>query len=298
MLEECSTESELFFGDFLITVIFHLIDTPEDTPIYQALKEKASKKAQEGGSASKSFIEEDDALGRTSIDLDQLESDLDKMLPVESESPIFEETAVPKPKEAKKPDFECPPQLCVSFLVTVVNRKGKLKELLNFLGGEEKKEPEEEGEGEIDACLELFCDGTKVGVADGSFLNQGPFAVKKLVGFDWKLVEESEKNPLDEIRFVSATTFRHKYSDCVYDRRDCIERCSILTSIDMPFPKELIQTNLDYVVFFLVLLASCFYHVILNLGQFSNVGSCGPRFDESRAERLCGCTRFTCDYHS
>jgi hypothetical protein len=182
-------------------------------------------------------------------------------------SPNVSKSAI-VPEEMSKEIIKCPPQLCVSFLISVAD-KGSTNELLDFDEADAKvcsglcvfllnSAITQKGIKRVPSCLEIFCDGLQVGPdPDNAFMGGIPGAVKKIAGFQWRLVEE-RVNPLKELRIVSATTFRHRYVELdpkkwVFDRQRCLERCWFLQNVEMPFPKGLVELNLDYLANFLML---------------------------------------------
>jgi hypothetical protein len=118
-LEEVDDSTVMAEGDLIITVVFHLKETGEDTPLFQAMTLAEEKKQQEkekmASSPLPSRITLDDALSLISPENDD---DIDE------EEEEEEQPQRPPPPKERPP---VPPQLCVSFVVSVVGQQAGAK---------------------------------------------------------------------------------------------------------------------------------------------------------------------------
>ncbi len=241
-LEEIDDSTILASGDFLITVVFHLKETSEDTPLFEAIvRAEESKRLQEEADVAKKESSSSSLPARITLDdaLSLIAPANDDDVDAVDEEEEEEEDATRPPPPQHRPVV--PPQLCVSFVVSVVGQQsGGGNELLVFENDElpgSKKAPRS-------VCFELFGNGSNGDTFAWSFINEDDF--------------EKDASPLQSLKIVAATSFRHRFVDLdtkkwVYDRKEVVERSWILTSIDMPFPHELIELNLDYLANFLLL---------------------------------------------
>ncbi len=75
-------------------------------------------------------------------------------------------------------------------------------------------------------------------------------------GIEWGFVTRDQE-ALKELRIISTASFRHVYTNpetvSNFNRLECFERCRILTSIDMPFPHEMLSKNVDLLANMLML---------------------------------------------
>ncbi len=238
LLEEIDGGTILTEGDFLLTVVFHLKETAQDTPLFVAMTKQAEEKLEKETAPSplpKAVTLED------TLSLISPADDLEEEDEQEEAATTEADVAVSHPAPPERPPV--PPQLCVSFVVSVAGKQpASSGDMLQFDQTSDNKQKEKDAS----VCFELFGNGS--GAGEGfvwSFINDDNFR------------SAGNESPLTSLKIVSATSFRHRYVNLhprwTYDRRECVERCWILTSIDMPFPHELIESNLDYLANFLML---------------------------------------------
>lgn len=148
------------------------------------------------------------------------------------------------------------PELCASFLLSVADHDDfdevqeeveKEVDLLHFSdSGEMAAQPDctAEGQGEPRSrpvVFELFGDGS---------------ASSDQQGIQWSFISP-EAEALQQLRIIGSAMFRHRYTEeetlAAFNRVDCVERCRVLNSIDMPFPEAVVDKNLDLLANMLML---------------------------------------------
>ena len=220
-------DQEVEEGDVILTVIFHLKETPLEAPIYDALnrqqkqtEEDARHHKRDRLEATLDYIapgdERDDSEEEEEADEDEEEFDDEdssgrlSIPDLGTTPPQVTMSDAPKFKPRRPVRQLAPPQLCVSFLISVADVQPERRSLLKF-DEDDDGDNGESGRMVRPVCLEVFGDG--LDAAEGK-------------GFRWRLVEESEmtkeKSPLQSLKIVSASSFRHHC--CWPARRECLSR--------------------------------------------------------------------------
>ena len=168
VLEQVDDSSDLELGNLMLTVVFHLKETPLDAPIYDALNRQQNEGAAETAAKKKDrleatldFLSPGEDLEPDELDDYEEEDDTDTSIEGSGSQPAVASTP-PKltmsddlPKERPMATL-APPQLCVSFLLSVAGKQPERQSLLKF------EESQEEASADRPACLEVFGDGSNV----------------------------------------------------------------------------------------------------------------------------------------
>jgi|JI10StandDraft_1071094.scaffolds.fasta_scaffold859712_1 hypothetical protein len=171
LLEEIDDSTVLLQGDFLITVVFHLRETAQSSPLYEAMmraqeKQEEQKRKEEenaAGALPKSMTLED-ALSLISPSYDEDDDNEDDAGKREEEDEEAERRKEVESSERRPPPPshrpDVPPQLVVSFVVSMVGQQagGQSNELLKFVDENAPVQSEKAGAPKS-VCFELFGNG-------------------------------------------------------------------------------------------------------------------------------------------